>query len=342
MLLRLINRGGPKSPQGTTSAGEFSIWNGFYNLHKKTRKSWISAALHNHALFVFSFLKSSEEPEQSTWAKHTSQELYNSWHQFGRTSVEFFTDCRTRSTAHESRDWWTLSHITEVKEHRNWIIKLKQVNKEVEAAKHGPQRHTAGSWVRFRSVSGVCGTGALCNPNRPGAGNTRPNPGTVASCHTFHTPAIKIPERIRSRHHIQSCTLSRSFSPSACQRSHLSTAPAHSLATCGAPPPTHWYRRRPQCPRHPDGVSVTTPGRRFAARSVSEKGQSIREYLGVDVTVNHKGLPAETRGSVSTGSLLEERWVNPFFPQSNEVNHEIVHSWCKQEVADSFTTPLVL
>lgn len=243
----MTNQGGPTCPQRTTSPGKFYIWNKPFNLHKITRKTWIAAALHNHALFVF-FIKSSPEPERSTWANHASWEPYYGWHWFGRAWVEFFTDVwRTLSTAHRSRDCSTLSHTTEVKEHHNWILKPKQVSKEVKAV-----RLATGAHCRVLGpVSGcfVCGTGSLCKTNRPGAGNTRPDPGTAASCHTFHTPTIKIPERIRPQHYIQSNTLSCSFPPSA-----LSTALTHSVTTAGAPPPTHWYRRRQLRPQRPHSL----------------------------------------------------------------------------------------
>lgn len=207
------------------------------------------------------------------------------------------------------------------------MLKLEQVKKELEAAKLGPQRDTTGSWAQFRAAFGVGGAKSLCNTNRPSAGNTRPDPGTMASCHTFHTLTIKIPERIRSQLYIQSYTLSCSFPPSTCQRSHLSIAPTLSLSTSGAPPPTHWYRRRhlrPQCRHHPDGeewytvfwVSATTLGQRCAARSSPKKGQSIREeHLEVSGIVNHKGLPTDTRASVSTRNETRKEWIYFWYSQ---------------------------
>lgn len=58
-------------------------------------------------------------------------------------------------------------------------------------------------------------------------------------------------------------------------------------------------------------VSTTTPGQRNVARPFPEKGQSISgEHLGVNVVVNHEGLPEETRASVWTElNLLEDKSV---------------------------------
>lgn len=68
----------------------FTFWNKLLNLHKITRKIWMWVARHNHALFVF-FIKTSPEPEKSTWANRASGELYYGWHKFGRAQAEFFT-----------------------------------------------------------------------------------------------------------------------------------------------------------------------------------------------------------------------------------------------------------
>lgn len=85
----VTNRGGPTGPQGTANAGNFYIWKKSLNLHKITRTPWITAGLHNHALFVF-FIKSSAEPEKSTWANHASLGLIIGPTQFGRVWVEIF------------------------------------------------------------------------------------------------------------------------------------------------------------------------------------------------------------------------------------------------------------
>lgn len=204
--------------------------------------------------------------------------------------------------SHKNLDCSTLSHISEVKQSHSWILKNKTSE---QGGKHrrGTHTHTAGSWVQFQAVFGVCGTGSLCKTNRPRAGNTRPDPGTVASCHTFHTPTIKIPERIRPQRYIQPSTRSCSFPPSALQHSHLSTALTHSSTTARAPTLTQWERRRrlrTRRPHYSDGkewyiTSASKPRQRYIARFFPEKGHCIRgEHLGVNVVVNHEGLRTET------------------------------------------------
>jgi len=122
----------------------------------------------------------------------------------------------------------TLSCAAEVKHHHNWISKPKQVNKEIM------QRglpHCTESGLQWQAVVGVRCIGSLCKTNSPEAGNTRPDPGTEASCHTFHTPTIKIPKRIRPQHYIQSSA--PSLSPATLSPLHSpDSQPNHSQGCC--------------------------------------------------------------------------------------------------------------
>lgn len=207
--------------------------------------------------------------------------------------ISFLQPCGGRWGQPKRRVRSTLSHTAEVKELHKGILKPKQVNKKVKAVRlQGPV------WGCF-----VCGTGSLCKANKPGAGNTRPDPGTATSCHTFHTPTIKIPERIRPQHYIQSYTLSCLFPP--------------------VYPPQPWLIAWPQPRSHSvltilrdrsdiSWVTATTPEQRLTAKSLPEKGQPIRDkHLGVDVTVNHTGSQAET--TVWTVIVLTDRIVSILF-----------------------------
>lgn len=125
----VTNRGGPTGPQGTANAGNFYIWKKSLNLHKITRTPWITAGLHNHALFVF-FIKSFSGAREVHLGKSCEFGPYyrpnTVWQSLGGNFSQAFG---RQSSAHDSL--WTLSLSTEVKEQHNWILKSKHVNKEV-------------------------------------------------------------------------------------------------------------------------------------------------------------------------------------------------------------------